>query len=198
MLVYQETYNQSEYQRHHLHGRKQDFHWRLSTPERIAEAEIDKIGLGVLTGLSASWRTDCVLLAVHLAWLQQRYWQTRFVISFPRLRPCAGGTEPACQMSDAQLLQVICAFRLFAPEVELSLSTRESAELRDNLVPIAINTISAGSRTSPGGYAGHSEPRLEQFTTGDQRSPQQVAAALCKLGMQPVWKDWDHYLGRGA
>lgn len=197
VMVYQETYNTSTYQQHHLKGQKQDFFWRLETPERLGRAGIDKIGLGALIGLSKEWRTDCYFLAAHLSFLQKHYWQSRYSISFPRLRPCAGGIEPASLMDDPQLVQLICAFRLLAPEVELSLSTRESPHFRDHVVPLAINSVSAGSKTQPGGYA-DSKPELEQFSPHDNRSPQQVADALSAKGLQPVWKDWDRFLGRAT
>jgi 2-iminoacetate synthase len=195
VLVYQETYHPKIYQQHHLKGNKQDFFFRLETPDRLGRAGIDKIGLGALIGLSDSWRTDCFMLAEHLLWLQQSYWQSRYSISFPRLRPCAGGIEPASLMSEAQLVQTLCAFRLFAPEVELSLSTRESPAFRDRVVPLAINSISAFSKTQPGGYT-ENRPELEQFSPDDRRTPQEVAAALTQAGLQPVWKDWDSWLGR--
>lgn len=197
VLVYQETYHPAVYSQHHLKGNKQDFFYRLETQDRLGRAGIDKIGLGALIGLSDSWRTDCFMLAEHLLWLQQHYWQTRYSISFPRLRPCAGGIEPASIMDEAQLVQVICAFRLFAPEVELSLSTRESPQFRDSVVPLAINSVSAFSKTQPGGYADN-RPELEQFAPHDARTAQQVAEALARAGLQPVWKDWDGYLGRAA
>lgn len=197
VLVYQETYHPRVYQQHHLKGNKQDFFFRLETPDRLGRAGIDKIGLGALIGLSDSWRTDCFMLAEHLLWLQQMWWQSRYSISFPRLRPCAGGIEPASLMSEAQLVQTICAFRLFAPEVELSLSTRESPNFRDRVVPLAINSVSAFSKTQPGGYA-DPQPELEQFSPDDHRTPQEVAAALTQAGLQPVWKDWDSWLGRAS
>ncbi len=201
VMVYQETYHAPTYERHHLKGKKQDFFWRLATPDRLGRAGIDKIGIGALIGLSREWRTDCYFLAEHLAYLQQTYWQTRYSISFPRLRPCAGGIEPESLMDDAQLVQLICAFRLFAPDVELSLSTRESPFFRDSVVPLAINSVSAGSKTQPGGYANsHADKptELEQFAPHDNRSPQQVALALEQAGLQPVWKDWDSHLGRSV
>lgn len=197
VLVYQETYHPRVYQQHHLKGNKQDFFFRLETPDRLGRAGIDKIGLGALIGLSDSWRTDCFMLAEHLLWLQQTWWQSRYSISFPRLRPCAGGIEPASLMSEAQLVQTLCAFRLFAPEVELSLSTRESPRFRDRVVPLAINSVSAFSKTQPGGYA-DPRPELEQFSPDDHRTPQEVAAALIQAGLQPVWKDWDSWLGRAS
>ncbi|WP_225086526.1 2-iminoacetate synthase ThiH [Pectobacterium colocasium] len=195
VMVYQETYHPATYQLHHLKGQKQDFHWRLATPDRLGRAGIDKIGLGALIGLSNSWRTDCYMVAEHLLHLQQRYWQSRYSISFPRLRPCAGGIEPASLMNEAQLMQVICAFRLLAPDIELSLSTRESPFFRDHAIPIAINNVSAFSKTQPGGYA-DDHPELEQFSPHDSRRPEDVAQAIVRAGLQPVWKDWDGYLGR--
>ncbi|MEX9820967.1 2-iminoacetate synthase ThiH [Providencia vermicola] len=195
VMVYQETYHEPAYQLHHLKGKKQDFHWRLETPDRLGRAGIDKIGLGALIGLSNSWRTDCYMVAEHLIYLQKHYWQSRYSISFPRLRPCAGGIEPASLMNEAELVQLICAFRLLAPDIELSLSTRESPYFRDHVVPLAINNVSAGSKTQPGGYADdHAE--LEQFSPHDNRSAAQVAESLIRSGLQPVWKDWDGYLGR--
>lgn len=198
VLVYQETYNESCYAHHHLRGKKQDFFWRMETQDRLGQAGIDRIGLGALIGLSDSWRIDCYMLAEHLLWLQQRYWRSRYSVSFPRLRPCAGGVEPASLMSERELVQVICAFRLLMPEVELSLSTRESQTFRDSVVPLAINSVSAFSQTQPGGYADGDKPELEQFAIHDGRRPEEVAAALVNAGLQPVWKDWDSFLGRDS
>lgn len=197
VLVYQETYHAATYQQHHLRGQKQDFFWRLDTPDRLGRAGIDKIGLGALIGLSNSWRTDCYMVAEHLLYLQRHYWQSRYSIAFPRLRPCTGGIEPASLMSEPQLVQLVCAFRLLAPDVELTLSTRESPYFRDNLIPLAITNVSAGSKTQPGGYA-DDHPELEQFAPHDDRSPRRVAEAIARAGLQPVWKDWDSFLGRGA
>lgn len=188
VMVYQETYHRSTYAEHHLRGNKTDFDFRLETPDRLGKAGIDKIGLGVLIGLE-DWRTDLVHMAHHLRYLEQRYWKTRFSISFPRIRPCAGGITTKSDMSDRQLVQAICAFRLFNPQVELSLSTRESAHFRDNVTPIAITSLSAASKTQPGGYAAQ-DSYLEQFSIGDERSAQEVANAVHNRGLQPVWKDW--------
>jgi 2-iminoacetate synthase len=188
VMVYQETYNPVTYSQHHLRGNKMDFEYRLNTPDRLGAAGIDKIGLGALIGLE-DWRTDVVHLAHHLSYLEKRYWRSRYSISFPRLRPCAGGLETKSIMSDKQLVQVICAFRLFNHEVELSLSTREESLFRDNVVPLGINSVSAGSKTQPGGYANQKE-ELEQFSIGDDRSVEQVVDAMVNKGLQPVWKDW--------
>ena len=194
VMLYQETYNAAAYQQYHLKGKKSDIHWRLDAPDRVGRAGIDKIGLGILLGLT-DWRTDAILLAMHLRYLQKHYWQSRFSLSIPRIRPCSGGISVVNPISDKELIQLICAFRLFAPEVEISLSTRESAEFRQHIVPLAITSISAGSKTQPGGYSVEPE-NLEQFSIEDNRSPQQVITALKKQGLQPVLKDWDSFLGR--
>lgn len=195
VLVYQETYHASCYASHHLRGNKQDFFFRLQTPERLGRAGVDKIGLGVLAGLSGHWRTDCLMMGEHLNWLQKHYWQSRYSVAFPRLRPCAGGITPASLMNERQLLQAMCAFRLFSPATDISLSTRESPAFRDHAIPLVVTTASAFSKTAPGGYA-ESNDALEQFSPDDHRRPEVVAAALQQAGLQPVWKDWESYFGR--
>ena len=190
VLVYQETYNPRTYADHHLKGKKTDFRYRLETPDRLGKAGIHKIGLGALIGLD-DWRTDCFHVAAHLDYLQKRYWQTKYSISFPRLRPCEGAFQPKSIMTDRQLVQLICAYRLFNPDVELSLSTRESARFRDHVMALGITSISAGSKTQPGGYAADTAKALEQFEIDDDRSPAQMAAQVESLGLAVVWKDWD-------
>lgn len=197
VMLYQETYHKPSYAYHHLKGKKKNFTWRLDAPDRLGQAKIDKIGLGVLVGLSDNFRTDCYMLGEHLRYLQKHHWQSRFSIAVPRLRPCAGGIVPHCVMSDRQLVQVLCAFRLFAPEVDIVLSTRESATFRDNVVPMMITQMSAFSQTKPGGYSAATDETLEQFSIDDNRHPSAVVRTLTKQGLQPVWKDWDGYLGRG-
>lgn len=196
VMVYQESYHQPSYQHYHLKGQKSDIRWRLECPDRLGQAGIDKIGLGVLFGL-ADWRTDASFLAMHLLYLQQRYWRSRFSLSVPRIRPCAGGIQVQHPIHDKQFVQLICAFRLLSPSLEISLSTRERAALRDQLVPIAITSSSAGSSTRPGGYAVDPET-LEQFSIDDNRSPVEYKQRLQQLGLTPVLKDWDSYLGREA
>ncbi len=188
VMVYQETYNRRTYAKHHLRGNKMDFDYRLQTPDRLAQAGIDKIGIGSLIGLE-EWRTDCFFVAAHLQYLEKRYWKSRYSISFPRLRPCEGTQAPKSVMSDRQLVQLICAYRLFNNEVELSLSTRESKEFRNHVYPLGITSISAASKTQPGGYASD-DVELEQFTISDERSASLVAESLKSAGMEPVWKDW--------
>ncbi|EKQ5902417.1 2-iminoacetate synthase ThiH [Vibrio parahaemolyticus] len=193
VMVYQETYHPKTYAQHHLRGNKMDFRYRLETPDRLAKAGIDKIGIGALIGLE-EWRADCFFAAAHLDYLERTYWQSRYSISFPRLRPCAGnvpasGLQPKSVMTDKQLVQLICAYRLFNPEVELSLSTRESPQFRDNVLPLGITSMSAASKTQPGGYATE-EVELEQFEISDERSAASVEDMISAKGFAPVWRDW--------
>lgn len=192
VLVYQETYHRDEYRTHHPKGKKSNFNFRLETPDRLGRAGIHKIGIGALIGLE-DWRTDSFFSALHLDYLQRTYWQTKYSISFPRLRPFSGGFEPKVNMSDRQLVQLIGAYRLFSETVELSLSTREHPLFRDNVLKLGITTMSAGSKTDPGGYA-MTEEQLEQFEIDDDRSPADVATMIKAQGYEPVWKDWDRAL----
>lgn len=193
VLVYQETYHEEDYRKHHPKGKKSRFSYRLETPDRLGAAGIHKIGLGVLIGLE-DWRTDSFFTALHLDYLQRTYWQTKYSISFPRLRPFSGGLTPKVEMKDRELVQLICAYRLFNEDIDLSLSTRESEKFRDHLVQLGITTMSAGSKTNPGGYAVDTES-LEQFEISDERAPDEIAAMIRRQGYEPVWKDWDIFQG---
>jgi len=189
VLVYQETYHQDDYRKHHPKGKKSNFLYRLETSDRLGQAGIHKMGLGVLIGLE-DWRTDSFFTALHLSYLEKQYWQSKFSISFPRLRPFSGGLEPKVVMNDKELVQLICAYRLFNSEVELSISTRETQAFRNQVIKLGITAISAGSKTNPGGY--EVEPQsLEQFEISDERSAQEIAAMIRKQGYEPIWKDWD-------
>jgi 2-iminoacetate synthase len=219
VLVYQETYHREDYKLHHPKGRKSNFGYRLDTPDRLGKAGIHKMGLGVLIGLE-DWRTDSWFTALHLQYLERRYWKTRYSLSFPRLRPFSGeqlraagargdgagmpnggggegmpfvGIPPKVEMKDRELIQLICAYRLLNEEVELSLSTRESPVFRDHAIRLGITAISAGSRTNPGGYVVDPES-LEQFEVHDHRSPAVIAEMIRRQGYEAVWKDWDQVL----
>ncbi len=189
VLVYQETYDPAAYARHHLSGPKADMAFRLATPDRLGRAGVKKIGLGALYGLS-DWRAEAWMLGLHLNYLERSYWRTRYSLSFPRLRPHEGHDIAVTPFDERDLVQAVCAFRLFSPEVELSLSTRERPAFRDQAFKLGFTTMSAGSRTNPGGYASAPDS-LEQFEISDDRSPAEVAAFLRTQGYEPVWKDWD-------
>jgi 2-iminoacetate synthase len=189
LVVYQETYDDRRYQEVHLGGQKRDFRWRLETPERGGAAGFRRIGIGALLGLS-DWWVEGFFLALHASYLLRTFWRSHLTISFPRLRPAAGSFQPPSPVSDAHLVQLLTALRLFLPDVGMVLSTRESPFLRDHLIPLGITSMSAGSRTEPGGYA-HGTQAQAQFQVADERSPQAVAEIIRQKGYEPVWKDWD-------
>ena len=216
LVVYQETYDRAIYADMHTSGPKRDFNWRLETPERAYAAGFRRLGIGALLGLG-DWRRESLAVAAHALYLLRHCWKSQVTISLPRLRPCAGEFQPLTHMTERELAQLICAFRLLMPDVGLVLSTRESARLRDGLIPLGITMISAGSHTEPGGYTGagrenthHTERgrivatakgssewapgttnATGQFQIADERSPELVATRVRELGYDPVWKDWD-------
>ncbi|MCX2745550.1 2-iminoacetate synthase ThiH [Mangrovivirga sp. M17] len=189
VLVYQETYNETDYKKHHPKGKKSNFYYRLDTPDRLGRAGIHKIGLGVLIGLE-DWRVDSFFVALHLEYLERTYWKTKFTISFPRLRPFSGGLPPKVEMNERELVQQIAAYRLFNNEVELSLSTRETQHFRNHAFKLGVTSMSAGSKTNPGGYAVEKQS-LEQFEISDERGTSEISQLLINNGYEPVWKDWD-------
>jgi 2-iminoacetate synthase len=219
LVVYQETYNRAVYAEMHTAGPKRNFGWRMETPERAYAAGFRRIGIGALYGLG-DWRSEALCLAAHAEYLLRTCWKAQLTISLPRLRPCAGEFKPLTQLRDRELVQLVCAFRLFLPDVGLVLSTREPARLRDGLIPLGITLMSAGSHTEPGGYTGagrekihktergriielasgasewapsngHSTSATEQFEIADGRSPEEISQIIRRLGYEPVWKDWD-------
>ena len=194
VTLYQETYDRAAYARYHLGGPKANYDMRLQGPEDMARAGMREIGLGVLLGL-ADWRVETLALAEHAAHLMRRYWQSRVSFSFPRLRPACGvpSSEFPHLLTDRNLVQMMLALRLCFADAGIVLSTREPARLRDQLMGLAVTRISAGSRTSPGGYT-DPEAGTGQFEVNDSRSPSEVVAAIKAKGFDPVWKDWDSAL----
>ncbi len=219
LVVYQETYDRDVYHEVHTFGPKKDFDWRLGTPERGYAAGFRRLGLGALFGL-ADWRWEALSVAAHASWLFRHCWKAFLTISLPRLRPCAGEFQPRTLLSDPEMVQLVCAFRLLFPDAGLVLSTREPAKLRDGLMPLGITLMSAGSHTEPGGYTGAGSGQVHytrggrieaipgestegipaagrvtaatgQFEIADARTAGEVARAIERLGFEPVWKDWD-------
>ena len=217
LVVYQETYDRAVYDQMHTAGPKRNFDWRLATPERGYAAGFRRIGIGALYGL-ADWRYEALAVAAHCEYLLRHCWKAYFTISLPRLRPCAGEFKPLTHMTDREMVQLVCAFRLMFPDVGLVLSTRESPKLRDGLFPLGITLTSAGSHTEPGGYTGAGRENIHQtvrgrivetgasewapangsataatgqFNIADERPSHEVAEVIRRLGYEPVWKDWD-------
>jgi 2-iminoacetate synthase len=218
LVVYQETYDRAVYAEMHTAGPKRNFDWRLETPERAYAAGFRRLGISALYGL-ADWRYEALCVAAHAEHLLRHCWKASVTISLTRLRPCAGEFQPLTRISDRELAQLLCAFRLMFPDVGLVLSTRETPRMRDGLLPLGVTLMSAGSHTEPGGYTGAGREHLhltergravelearamsaagsratEQFHIADERTPQEVADRIRSLGYEPVWKDWDAALG---
>ncbi len=189
VVCFQETYNRKAYKKYHPQGMKSHFEWRLNGFDRMGEAGVHKIGMGVLIGLE-DWRADNVMLARHLRYLQKKYWKCRYSVNFPRMRPSESGFQPNVVMNDKELAKLTFAFRIFDHDVDISYSTRETPEFRHNMIKLGVTSMSAGSQTEPGGYA-TSPDALEQFEVSDDRSPESVAEDIRKTGYDVVWKDWD-------
>ena len=188
-VCFQETYHRERYNVYHPHGMKSNFEWRLNGYDRMGAAKLHKIGMGVLIGLE-DWRTDITMMAYHLRYLQKNYWETRYSVNFPRMRPAEGHFQPNVVMTDKELAQVTFAFRIFDHDVDISYSTRESPAFRENMMKLGVTSMSAGSRTEPGGYV-KAHQALEQFAVSDERSPKDVSDDIRHLGYEVVWKDWD-------
>lgn len=190
VTMYQETYDRQVYAHYHPAGPKRDYDHRLLTPDRFAAAGMRRIGIGFLLGL-ADWRLETLALAEHAAYLMRRYWRSQVSFSFPRIRPA---TNVQLQwphlVSDKEMVQMMLALRLCFADAGIVLSTREAAVLRDRLIDLCVTSISAGSKTNPGGYSSRPDA-AEQFAVADDRTPAEVAAVLRAHGYEPVWKDWD-------
>lgn len=190
VVCFQETYNKEAYRKYHPKGMKSHFDWRLNGYDRMGEAGVHKIGLGALLGLE-DWRGEAVMMAHHLRYLQKKYWRSRYSINFPRLRPSESGFKPNFIVTDRDLVQLSCAFRIFDNDLDISFSTREDPKFRDNLIGIGVTSMSAGSKTDPGGYTSTPDS-LEQFEVSDERTPREVENAIRLHGHDAVWKDWDN------
>lgn len=190
VICFQETYNKARYNVYHPRGMKSNFEWRVNGFDRMGQAGVHSIGMGVLIGLE-EWRTDVTMMAYHLRYLQKHYWKTKYSVNFPRMRPAENeGFQPNVIMSDKELALATFAMRIFDHDVDISYSTREPANIRDNMATLGVTTMSAESKTEPGGY--HTYPQaLEQFHVSDERTAKEINAALKKIGREPVWKDWD-------
>ncbi|MBE0501041.1 MAG: 2-iminoacetate synthase ThiH [Desulfuromonadales bacterium] len=189
LTIYQETYDRALYSELHPFGQKRDYDFRLETPARGGAAGLRRIGIGFLQGLG-NFRTEAFFTGLHARYLSKQFWRSLISISFPRMRPAQGVFPPPYPVSDTHLVQLICAMRLLMHDAGLVMSTRESATMRDNLLPLGITQMSAGSCTAPGGYTDLDEG-TEQFTIDDDRSPAEMAEVLRRFGYDPVWKDWD-------
>ncbi len=191
LTLYQETYDELTYNKMHEAGPKKDYLFRLDAPERAAKQGIRNVNIGVLLGLS-DWRREIFLMGLHAKYLQDKFCNVEIGASVPRLRPYIGDFQISNQVNNKNLTQIIIALRIFLPSLGITLSTREEPKLRENLLPLGITRMSAGSSTCVGGhtlgtYDGLNPP---QFEISDTRNVKEIKTMLAEKGYQPVLKDW--------
>lgn len=191
VTVFQETYNSDKYETLHLAGHKRIFPYRVNAQERAIMGGMRGVGFAALLGLD-DFRKDAFATGMHAYLLQKKYPHAEIAFSCPRLRPIINNDKiNPMDVHEAQLLQVICAYRLFMPYASITISTRECERVRNNLISIAATKISAGVSVGIGEHAENEDTKGDgQFEIDDSRSVEQVYAAIKERGLQPVMSDY--------
>jgi 2-iminoacetate synthase len=191
LTIYQETYDEETYKRVHPEGPKKDYRYRLEAPERALKAGMRTVNIGVLLGLS-EWREEALRMGLHAKYLQDKFTDAEISISVPRIRPQVEDFKSPFRVTDKNITQIILALRIFLPRVGITLSTREDPKLRENLLPLGVTRMSAGSTTAVGGHTIDSDAGngSVQFEISDKRDVEEVKRMLLEKGYQPVLKDW--------
>ena len=191
LTLYQETYHRATYERLHKKGPKADYGFRIDAPEHGCKAGMRSVTVGALFGLH-QWQNDAFFAALHADYLQKKYPSVEIGISFPRLRPQAGDFTSTHFINDRQFVKMLTALRIFLPSVSMTLSTRESQEFRNAVLPLGVTRMSAGVSTSVGGHSGHQS--TPQFEIADNRDVPTICRDLLDAGFQPVMHDWNFAL----
>lgn len=191
VTVFQETYSLNKYEAVHLSGHKRIFPYRLNAQERALRGGMRGVGFAALLGLD-DYQKDAFATGIHAYFLQRKYPHAEIAFSCPRLCPIINNDKiNPKDVHEPQLLQVVCAYRLFMPFASITISTRECERVRDNLVNIAATKISAGVSTGIGAHVpGITHKGDEQFEISDGRSVAEVYRDLLQLGLQPVMNDY--------
>lgn len=188
LTIYQETYDRDLYEKVHLYGEKKNYLFRLEAPERAIAAGLKHINIGPLLGLGSAVH-DMFMAGIHGDYLQRRYPEVELCLSYPRLRPAGTMAIPADPVDDIRFVRFILATRLFLPRAGVSISTRENAYIRDHLVGLGMTRMSAGSKTTVGGYARNCS-RPGQFDIDDERTVGDIVSMLCSKGYRPEFCNW--------
>lgn len=190
VTVFQETYNSDKYETLHLAGHKRIFPYRFYAQERALMGGMRGVGLSALLGLD-DFRKDAFATGMHAYLLQKKYPHAEISFSCPRLRPIINNDKiNPMDVHERQLLQVICAYRLFMPFAGITVSSRECARVRDHLMQIAATKISAGVSTGIGEHGEKVQDKGdEQFEISDDRSVEEIYDALKEHHLQPVMAD---------
>lgn len=190
VTVFQETYNSDKYKTLHLGGRKRIFPYRLNAQERAIMGGMRGVGFAALLGLD-DFRKDALATGMHAYLLQKKYPHAEIAFSCPRLRPIINNDKiNPKDVHEPQLLQIICAYRIFMPFASITISTRECERFRDNIIQIAATKISAGVNVGIGGHSQEEEKGDEQFEISDGRSVDEIYHMIEDNGMQPVMTDY--------
>lgn len=194
--LFQETYHRETYRKCHQAGQKTDYFYRLTAIDRAQQAGIDDVGIGALFGLY-DYRFEVLALLYHAMHLEERFGVGPHTISVPRIEPASGAPlsiNPPCPVSDFDFKKLIAIIRMAVPYTGMILTTRERPELRGEAFMLGISQISAGSRTSPGGYTAYNPN--EQFSLGDHRPLRDVVLDISKRGFYPSFCTACYRLGR--
>lgn len=191
VTVFQETYNSDKYETLHLEGHKRIFPYRLNAQERALKGGMRGVGFAALLGLD-DFRKDAFATGVHAYLLQKKYPHAEIAFSCPRLRPIINNDKiNSKDVHEPQLLQVMCAYRIFMPYSSITISTREQSYFRDNVIGLAATKISAGVSVGIGGHASDEETKGdEQFKISDSRNVDEVYNAIIEHNLQPVMSDY--------
>ena len=190
VTVFQETYNSDKYETLHLAGHKRIFPYRVNAQERAVKGGMRGVGFGALLGLD-DFRKDALATGMHAYLLQKKYPHAEIAFSCPRLRPIINNDKiNPKDVHEPQLLQIICAYRIFMPFASITISTRECERFRDNIIQIAATKISAGVNVGIGGHSQEEEKGDEQFEISDGRSVDEIYQMIEDNGMQPVMTDY--------
>ncbi len=190
VTVFQETYNSDKYETLHLAGHKRIFPYRFNAQERAIRGGMRGVGFAALLGLS-DFRKDAFATGIHAYLIQQKYPHADIAFSCPRLRPIINNDKiNPKDVHETQLLQVMCAYRIFMPFASLTISTRECARFRDNSIKIAATKISAGVDVGIGGHGDNERKGDEQFEISDGRNVKEVYDAIKAQGLQPVMSEY--------
>ncbi|MEN6296115.1 MAG: [FeFe] hydrogenase H-cluster radical SAM maturase HydG [Chloroherpetonaceae bacterium] len=198
--LFQETYHPETYKIMHPSGRKANYKWRLYTMDRALANGMHDVGIGALFGLT-DYRFEVLSLITHSKHLEKEFGFGPHTISIPRIRPASGA--PASmqipnEVSDENFKKLVGILRISVPYTGMILSTRESAELRTQLFDMGISQISAGSKTSPGGYKQAFIDKTDeaQFNLNDCRSSGEIIQSVIKQGYIPSFCTACYRLGR--
>lgn len=193
LALYQETYHPENYKKYHIRGMKKNMKYRLEGPDRGGQAGFRRMSIGALLGLSDSLG-EMFFLGLHAEYLQKKYWRSLIQVSLPRLKNAEGNFSKEHNVTDREFLRYIFALRIYFNDLGITLSTRERPALRDAVIQYGVTSVSAESKTEPGGYQGIEA--LEQFETEDKRTVPEITEMIRKSGLDPVFKDFDRNLIR--